>query len=87
MERDKISKAIQIFETDIGNITGTKNDKRGTFRLYQDDAPSTKNFQQDCIDESTNTTIYLGLLEQLGYLELHKPVFAANRQPFKSGGR
>lgn len=86
-ERIKISQAIQIFETDIGALTGTKNDKRGTFRLYQDDADSTKSFQQDCVDESTNTTIYLALLENMGLLKFHKPVFPANRQPLLHGAR
>ncbi len=86
-ERVKISQAIQIFETDIGALTGTKNDKHGTFRLYQDDAPSTASFQQDCIDESTNTTIYLALLENMGLLKFHKPAFPANRQPFLHGAR
>lgn len=84
-EREKVKTAIKIFEDDIGAIVGTKNDKRGTFRLYQDDAPEMRSFQQDCIDESTNTTIYLGLLEQMRLLKFHRPVFPANRQPFLGG--
>lgn len=80
-ERKNISLAIQIFEQDIGEIVGTKNDKYGTFRLYQDSDPKTRRFQQDCIDESTNTTIYLTLLQDLGYLKFHHPAFPANRQP------
>lgn len=84
-EQKRISQAIKIFEDDIGALTGTENDKRGTFRLYQDDNEKYDSFQQDCIDESTNTTIYLGLLEQMGYLKFHRPVFPANRQPFFSG--
>lgn len=87
IERKRIAKAIQIFETDIGALTGTQNDKHGTFRLYQDDAKSTQSFQQDCIDESTNTTIYLALLENMALLKFHKPVFPASRQPFLNGGR
>jgi len=84
-ERQKISTAIQIFEKDIGNITNTENDKRGTFRLYQDKAETTKTFQQDCIDESTNTTIYIALLEELELLQFHRVSFPASRQPFLSG--
>jgi hypothetical protein len=84
-EEQRIIKAMQIFEQDIGEITGTKNDKRGTFRLYQDDAKSTQTFQQDCIDESTNTTTYLTLLNNMGYLKFYEPAFPANRQPFLSG--
>ena len=84
-ERTQISTAIKIFEKDIGAVTGTENDKHGTFRLYQDDNQKYDRFQQDCTDESTNTTIYLGLLEQMGFLQFHKPVFPATRQPIFSG--
>ena len=85
-EREKISKAIGRFETDIGQITGTKNDKYGTFRLYQDGTPESRRFQQDCVDESTNTTTYLSLLHQMGLLHFHSPSFPSSRQPFLSGG-
>ena len=84
-ERLKISTAIKIFEDDIGAMTGTANDKRGTFRLYQDSNKKYDSFQQDCTDESTNTTIYLGLLEKMGLLQFHRPIFAASRQPFVTG--
>lgn len=85
IERTRISQAIGIFETDIGALTGTKNDKHGTFRIYQDDKETPKNFQQDCIDESTNTTIYLGLLEKMALLQFHTPSFPKTRQPLFSG--
>jgi hypothetical protein len=84
-EREQISTAIKIFEDDVGAITGTKNDKYGTFRLYQDDNKKYDSFQQDCTDESTNTTIYLSLLEQMGLLQFNRPIFPASRQPFISG--
>jgi hypothetical protein len=84
-ERKKIAKAIKIFEDDIGAMTGTMNDKHGTFRLYQDNSERYDSYQQDCVDESTNTTTYLGLLEEMGLLKFHRPVFAATRQPFLSG--
>jgi hypothetical protein len=83
-EQSRIIEALQMFEQDIGNITGTKNDKRGTFRAYQNNSPESKSFQQDCIDESTNTTTYLSLLNQMGYLKFYSPAFPANRQPFTS---
>ena len=85
-EREKISAAIGIFEQDIGNLTGTKNDKYGTFRLYQDDAETTKTFQQDCIDETTNTTIYVALLEQLNLIRYHRITFPETRSPLAGGG-
>ncbi len=82
-ERQKITKAIQILETDIGALTGTHTDKRGTFRLYEEE--KIEGLQQDCIDESTNTTIYLSLLNQMKLLQFHYPIFPANRQPFLGG--
>lgn len=83
-EKSRIIQSLQILEKDIGEITGTKNDKRGTFRAYQNNSPEAKSFQQDCIDESTNTTTYLSLLNQLEYLKFYTPAFPANRQPFTS---
>lgn len=82
-EREKIASSIQIFETDIGALAGTNYDKHGTFRLYEE--KDVKGLQQDCIDESTNTTIYIGLLQNMGLLKFNKPVFPANRQPFLGG--
>ena len=85
-EQSKIIQSLKIFEKDIGEIVGTKNDKRGTFRLYQDDSPEAKSHQQDCVDESTNTTTYLSLLNQMGYLTFYSPAFPKTRQPFIGGG-
>ncbi|HPF78075.1 MAG TPA: hypothetical protein PLF01_02175 [Alphaproteobacteria bacterium] len=84
-ERQKVSAAIGIFETDIGEIAGTKDDYHGTFRLYQDDSDTTRKFQQDCVDESTNTTTYLGLLKAMDLLKFHEPAFPTARQPFANG--
>ncbi len=84
-EKKAIIQSLQSLEQDIGEIVGTKNDKGGTFRAYQDDSIESKSFQQDCIDESTNTTTYLSLLNNLGYLKFHSPAFPANRQPFSGG--
>ena len=86
-ERTKVTQAIQIFEKDIGALTGTHNDKHGTFRIYQDDSIESQRFQQDCIDESTNTTIYLMLLQDLNLLTYNTPFFPASRSPIGSGSR
>ncbi|GJL85091.1 MAG: hypothetical protein DHS20C02_08660 [Micavibrio sp.] len=64
LERERIAKAIGIFETKIGAINGTDQDIFGTFKKV-----GTK--QHDCVDESVNTTIYLSLLEQDGLLKFH----------------
>ncbi|MBU6235894.1 MAG: hypothetical protein KGQ41_08615, partial [Alphaproteobacteria bacterium] len=42
-------------------------------------------FQQDCVDESTNTTTYLRLLEMKGWLKFHT-VSAPNSRLFLTSG-
>lgn len=64
-EREKISQAIGLLEEIIGYKTGTSEDRAGTF----DNSSFTG--QQDCNDEAINTTSYLRLLKQAGYISLH----------------
>jgi len=82
-EQDRIISALQIFEQDVGALAKTNQDKRGTFRVYEGERHM--GFQQDCIDESTNTTTYLSLLDQMKLLKFYRPVFPSNRQPFFGG--
>lgn len=77
-ERANISKTIALFEKKIGAITGTSQDVRDT---YIKGGP----FQQDCVDESTNTTTYLSLLAQKGLLKFHT-VSAPNSRLFFTSG-
>lgn len=63
-ERKRIEEAIGHFEKIVGERAGTDKDLRGTFR-------KTGLRQLDCVDESTNTTIYLRLLEKEGLLRFH----------------
>lgn len=63
-ERKIIAKAIGLFEEFTATKTAT-NDHYGTFRDFGDD-------QHDCVDESTNTTIYLNLLEQKKLMRFHQ---------------
>lgn len=79
-EREQIKDVIGKFEQIVGAKTGTEKDTYGTFR---DSGP----YQQDCIDESTNTTIYLSLLEQRGHLKYHKILPPESRIPLLHGGR
>ena len=62
---------------------GTESDKRGTFRILEDNDSNKYNprFQQDCVDETTNTTTYLLLLDQMELLHYHSPGFPVNRSP------
>jgi hypothetical protein len=86
-ERRKISKAIQIFETDIGAQIGTSADLKGTFTPLTRKTDSPLRFQQDCVDESTNTTIYLSVLDQKGWLTFHRVTQPQSRQPLLGGNR
>ncbi len=63
-ERKRIADAIGTFETIVGAVNGTDQDIFGTFKKV-----GTK--QHDCVDESVNTTIYLSLLEQGGFVKFH----------------
>jgi len=64
-ERVKIAKAIGILEDIIGRKTGTSSDRAGTF------GNSDYSGQLDCNDEAINTTTYLRMLQQAGYIEFH----------------
>ncbi len=64
-ERGQIGSAIALFETIVGAITGTARDKGGDWEGWG------LSGQMDCIDESTNTTIYLRMLQKYGLLRWH----------------
>ena len=65
-ERAAIAQAIAIMEEIVGQQTGTYRDLGKNLRGFG------KTGQMDCIDESTNTTTYLYMLEKAGYLKRHK---------------
>jgi hypothetical protein len=65
-ERRGVAYAIGWMETRVGNVIGTKDDRPG-----MDFAGSGDPTQQDCVDESTNTTSYLTVLANAGLLRHH----------------
>lgn len=65
-ERERIAQAIGLLERMIGAIIGTADDRPGTF------AGIGAAGQMDCIDESTNTTNYLRMLQDDGLLRHHE---------------
>lgn len=65
-EREQIQKAIGLLETIVGEKTNTSEDKGGNF------AGLGLQGQMDCIDESTNTTVYLTMLQKKGLLKWHQ---------------
>ncbi len=77
-EREKIAKTIGVFEQVLGPITRTEDDKEGTF-------VQTGDGQLDCVDESTNTTVYLTLLQQKGLIKFHEIGQPEVRYPLISG--
>lgn len=65
-ERARIAEAIARFETVVGAITGTSDDRAGNQHGEHWSA------QMDCIDESTNSTTYLRILARGGLLKWHR---------------
>lgn len=65
-ERERVAAAIAQFETVVGAITGTSDDRAENGR-----GKDWSN-QMDCVDESTNTTTYLRILAQAGHLRWHR---------------
>jgi len=65
-ERRAIAYAIGWMERRTGEVVGTKNDRPG-----MDFAGSGDPTQQDCVDEATNTTSYLTVLQNEGLLKHH----------------
>ena len=74
-ERHQIRYAIAIFEQIAGSQTGTWKDQAVNYAHFGSSSAL------DCIDESTNTTVYLRVLEQQGLLRYHhvKPPIARHR--------
>ncbi len=64
-ERAQIAAGIALLETIVGALTGTAGDRGGNWKGLG--LPG----QMDCIDESTNTTIYLRMLQKYGLLRWH----------------
>ena len=65
-ERRAVAYAIGWIETRVGKVVGTDKDREG-----MDFAASGDPTQQDCVDEATNTTSYLLVLQNNGLLKHH----------------
>lgn len=74
-EREAISQAIGLFEIFVGQQAPTSADKGGNLN---DDGVDGR---MDCIDESANTTAYLRLLENRGWLKYHRVLEPVKRAP------
>ena len=78
-ERQQIALAIAEFEKINGAKTGTDRDKARLFEHMG--SPG----QLDCIDESTNSTVYLTILKNHGLLRWHEPMDHVTRGFFIFG--
>ena len=65
-ERARIAEAIARFETIVGVITNTSDDRA------ENQHGANWRSQMDCIDESTNSTTYLRILARAGLLRWHR---------------
>ena len=72
-ERAAIGRSMARFETVVGRHTGTSGDRGRNIAGFGQPG------QLDCIDESTNTTTYLKLLERDGLLRYHRVAGRATR--------
>lgn len=66
-ERTMIGQAVARLEQAIGPMVGTGNDKGRNAH-----SGNPLDHRMDCIDESTNTTTYLYMLQQDGLLKWHR---------------
>ena len=80
-EREQIRRAIAELEQVTGVLAGTAGDRGGDLSGL-----GTLDPQMDCIDESSNTTTYLTLLEQHGLLRWHSVERRAHRGYLFFGG-
>lgn len=78
-ERNTISLAIGLLEEIVGYKIGTSKDRAGTFDN------SSYSGQQDCNDEAINTTTYMRLLKQAGYMRFHEIEDMRTRNFFFTG--
>ena len=74
-ERQQIRQAIGWMEVVVGRYTPTHLD----IGMNLEKHPVNMTGQMDCIDESINTTTYLTLFEQQGYLRWHRVTDRAYR--------
>jgi len=65
-ERRKVAEAVALLEEMVGGLVGTHRDKGGNLQGMLSGGK-----QLDCIDESTNTTTFLAMLEKGRLLRWH----------------
>ncbi len=79
-ERRGVAYAIGWIEVRVGNTIGTKDDRAG-----MDFSASGDPTQQDCVDEATNTTSYLTMLQTNGLIKHHTVAVPFARENYLRG--
>lgn len=79
-ERERIARAVALWETFVGRRTGTERSRGSTHPSRPLDG-----FQQDCIDETFNTTSYLAMMRDAGWLRWHRLVYPSSRGFISAG--
>jgi len=80
-ERKQIALAIAQMERIVGEKTNTLDDLPGTFEAFFKDL----NHQMDCVDEATNSTVYLRLFRERQWITFHQEKARINRGFFFNG--
>ena len=75
-EREQIGHAIAKLEQIVGRNLPTRYDVGGNYSIGM-----VEEGQQDCIDESINTTNYLNFFEAQGWLQFHSVLNRVKRAP------
>jgi len=78
-ERARLAQAIAIWEQVIGGKTGTSADIGS-----ESGDKFAGRFQQDCMDETFNTTSYLMMMRDAGWMRFHRVVYPSSRGFFSA---
>jgi hypothetical protein len=80
-ERRQIAKAIAHLEVAVGGKINALDDRGGNLEGFL-----ASGNQLDCVDESTNSTTYMMMMENAGFLKFHRVEKRATRGAFLWGG-
>jgi hypothetical protein len=80
-ERRQIAEAIAWLEIAVGSKIDALDDRGGNLEGF-----SASGNQLDCVDESTNSTTYLTMMEKAGFLKFHRVDGLATRGGLLFGG-
>jgi hypothetical protein len=80
-ERQQIAEAIAWLEVAVGSQIDALNDRGGNLEGFMANGN-----QLDCVDESTNSTTYITMIQNSGLLEFHRAEKRATRGGIFFGG-